>query len=241
LQLNPTTYIEEHSNSCHQKLEEKKAKKGLSRKDREHRMTLYLNEKRVDEYFIVSYGDIDEYVTTKTKEGKIEAGIKMLYEFVSSFRMDKGEQFKAKIKPIDRADLVEYYAAEGKILVDLSYDVQTKLTSDHILKYKGECNMTEPGDPVSDRYPGLSPEVARKIQDYRIAKEIKKKKLFPKDEDPRTAVWTATPSGKKTLASILSMTYCSPDIYRHQPRGLLGKLEEETHDIVYISPFWVWA
>jgi hypothetical protein len=64
---------------------------------------------------------------------------------------------------------------ESKKLIDLSSDIQTGLNYDHILKYKGECHMTDPDDPVSDRSTGRRLDVAKKIQDYRIARENNKK------------------------------------------------------------------
>jgi hypothetical protein len=217
------------------------------------RTRLHLDEDRIGDAFQQLSGDIHDLVTTK------KIGFKLGIESIFRADYDRSTEIGAnrKLLFINKAILIEYYAREKGLLIDLynrQVDEAENADDVNIVRFEGKCHLTRPGKSVSPEDSGLRPDVAKKIQNERMRQEEDMKediKSSSEDQDSSeeintlTGVWTAT-IGRTNLACIaLWAKRNRPAINSLPPKfngtiGISGTLEQEIDDIVFVSPFWIW-
>jgi hypothetical protein len=213
----------------------------ISRLRGELRETLYFNERRITRYY-TRISEQDQLVIidhlTKAKDELPH----WIEKAVQDHRRNQAlEQISSS--PDRMAVLVEIYnEATGKLLKLPDEEFRQNAP---LIKYVGDSRITEVTQHISTETTGLSDALAQAVQKERNTQEERMKRYV---DDPRSArmfAWTV--AGKRNLASIALWDQTQPYVgnwasgfHLQNPKGILGHLEEERDNIVYIAPHWIW-
>lgn len=201
---------------------------------KEPRATLYLNEKRVDELYQLKAGAISEIVRNSNIEAKLSA--KLLDLFGGDFATSRGITGNINVTPILKAILLEYEAKQSGQLTDVSYAEPQK---QGLIVYIGQGLLLFEDQAVSKETIPWRDTLLNTIQVERIRQE---KILQRSDPDLKTLMWVGRGKSQH-LASVISsrwFQYENAASYMFPPYGILGRIEREIENILFISPLWIW-
>jgi hypothetical protein len=202
----------------------------------EMRVTLYFNRDRVDETFGQRLGPLHALTVGDSSSGEVSGGLAAgLVNLVSKVTHGKNLSAAVEFSPITQAMLLEYYYEDSNTLCDLSHD---ELPQGGLVRYVGPGKIAL-GEVTSDATM-LSSDAAQIVQWERAQQEWVARELLG-GEHP-TLVWMA--QDKHVMVSIAFRKCANVDnlpSYVGQDRfGILGRMENQKHGVVFISPFWIW-
>lgn len=209
---------------------------------REHRHTLYLNHDLIKRDYDV-IGGMDGSSISREYGADFRMGLPNWVAQV--FGTLSGKKGRTEQKDLSKSPelmalvLESHYELTGNLLElpDSAFSREAEL-----IRYIGNGYITGPKESITAQSTGLSSELAKVVQAEREEQQRGFEDLD--EDDPATVVWTA--QGNPSLASIAHRKWVKPYSgtfvsSRRFVRGILGRFESETADIIFLSPRWIWA
>lgn len=196
---------------------------------RRPRATIYLNQKRVDEYYSQRLGPI----TDLSRSGKLsgDVGMSVFNILKADISSERGLSGGGSLTPVLKAMLIETEAKVNDQLADLAVDHAPGAL---VATFSGDGRIFDTEDPVSGDLL-LSAQMAEVIQNERMRQQ--------KVLRGSTIVWVGLPGG----APLASICHDGDNVYRsflasypNAPFGILGYRERELHTVLFIAPLWIW-
>ena len=219
-------------------LEEKQLLEDLG-KNRKDRIILYLNDKRVKTLFDQCFDGINQLITGVESRTSFSAGLQALF-FNAGANVENKTSFTSKmdISPILQCNLIETYLANKNLIADIS---KNNLTNESLIKYLGNNKVIEHfEEEVNVNNSGLSEDQAALVQETRNRQE---KILQYQNPDDKTYVFVFPGDNPIVSIALVDQEYRdNHSSYGQQPlKGILGRLEQKVKNVIFISPFLIWA
>lgn len=201
------------------------------------RIILYLNERRLDEYFVQRRENVTEALSGRELAAEVSGGYLSFVNAKVGGKSSRSE--KIQITPLVRAILLEETGKECGGLVNLT---DAKPISGHLLLYTGPGRIVGPWSAVTTDNMGdlFDARMVDKIQRYRTDQE--RKLAWGKPESPGTLVWAAR--GAECVAAIASYKFAMKDSFASYgdfpPFGILGLFESRMENVTMLSPLMIW-